>query len=160
MFSMVAYCADEWRSEEFNCALTPPTSADWTQPPAPNPSIKFLAQTKDHSTSVILSVIPLPPEKNEKLNTRFIEAFEGTYFKPGLSKKTSGVELVIQGIPAYKITGELYANGTTFYRAATLWIADNRFYQITALKSKSLPLDDPELRAFISSFHFLHPPKI
>lgn len=160
MVSVVACCGEEWRSDEFNCAVAPPNSADWAQPPLPNPSIKFLAQTKDRSTSVLLSVVPLPPDKNETLNTRFIEGFEGSYFKPGQSKKTSGVGLVIQGIPAYKLTGELYANGATFYRAVTLWIADNRLYQLVALKSKSLPLDDPEVRTFISSFHFLHPPKI
>jgi hypothetical protein len=146
--------AEEWRSEELNCAVTLPSGGEWTRPPASQPAVKAVAQTNDKSESVVLMVVPLP-NSNYKLDDNFIQNFEGGYYPPGKSKKVSGAQLLIQGVPAYKTTGELYANGSIIHRAAILWIVGDKFYQLAAIKLKGAPLEDPTIRAFMSSFHFL-----
>jgi hypothetical protein len=154
-FAPISGRAEEWRSEQLNCAVTLPSGADWTQPPVSDPSIKAVAQTKDKSESVVLMVISLPTN-NYKLDDNFIRNFEGGYFPAGKSKKVSGAQLVIEGVPAYKTTGERYANGNTIHTAAILWILGDKCYQLAAIKLKGAPLEDPTIRAFMSSFHFLN----
>ena len=150
--------AEEWHSQELNCAVTLPTGGEWTQPTAPNPAIRAVAQTNDQAASVFLMVVPLP--NGSKLDDKFIRGYEDGHYQPGKSKKLSGVRLVIQGVPAYKSTGELYVNGNTVQQVGVLWVVDGKLYQLAALKRNAPPLEDPAIRAFMASFHFLKPPSV
>ena len=147
----------EWLSDELNCALTLPIGADWTTLTPPSPAVKAVAQTRDGSSSVILVVTPLP-DKSTKLDDKFIKGFDGGYFPPGKSKKLSGVQLVIRGVPAYKSAGELYIGEKIVRRSMTLWIADGKVYQLTAMKLGADPTEDAAIRACLSSFRFLKQP--
>ena len=151
--------AEEWRSEELNCAVTLPSGPEWTQPAAPNPAVKAISQTNDKSQSVTLMVVPLP-NGNFKLDDKFIQSFESTYSPPGKSKKVSGAQLVIQGLPAYKTTGQLFVNGNVVHTAAILWISGDKFYEVAATKLEAAPLEDQTIRTFMSSFHFLQAPDL
>jgi hypothetical protein len=150
--------AGEWLSEEFNCALTLPSGAEWRQPNAPNPAIRVLAQTSDQSVSVLLLVVPVPI--GTKLDDRFIQGYEDGHYQAGSSKKLSGDRRVIQGLPAYRTTGEIYTNGNTAQQVTILWIAGDKLYSLVAVKRTGPPLEDPDVRAFLASFHFLKPPPV
>lgn len=148
--------AEEWHSEELNCAVTLPTGGEWTQPSVPNSTVRAVAQTNDQTASVFLMVVPLP--NGSKLDDKFIQGYEDGHYQPGKSKKLSGARLIIQGVPAYKSIAELYVNGNTVQQVGILWIADGKLYQLSALKRNAPPLEDPAIRAFMASFHFLKSP--
>jgi hypothetical protein len=146
--------AAEWVSEAHKCAATPPSHSDWNQLTPPHPSVKIAAQTHDKSASVLLMITPLP-DSAQKLDAKWIKGFESSAFPPGKAKKTSGVQLEVQGMPAYKATGEIYSNGRTFQVARILWIIDGTFYQISAQKLGAPPLEDSVIKDFVESFRFL-----
>jgi hypothetical protein len=103
-------------------------------------------------------VVPLPI--GTKLDDRFIQGYEDGHYQPGKSKKLSGDRLIIQGLPAYRATGEIYTNGNTAQQVTILWIADGKLYSLAAVKRTGPPLEDPTVRAFLASFHFLKPPNV
>lgn len=144
--------------QQFNCAMTLPAGPLWNKPPPVGPGVRAAAQTNDRTASIMLTIVPLP-NPSTKIDAKFIEQFEMGYFPVGKSKKISGVQLVLQGVPAYKATGEIYINGKTIQTAMYLWLADGRAYQIAALKLNTPPLEDAEIQTAMNSFHFLNTPK-
>jgi len=158
LFACDECAAGEWRSEELNCALTLPAGPEWKQPSAPNPAVPALAQTIDQSTTVMLMVVPLPARA--KLDDEFVRNYEEGRYQFGKSKKLSGERLTIQGVPAYRATYEIGAAGNSAYSTTIVWIADGKFYSLGAIKRTGPPLEDPSVRAFLASFHFLKPPGV
>lgn len=144
--------------QQFNCTLTLPAGPLWNKPPPVGPGVRAAAQTNDRTASIMLTIVPLP-NPSTKIDAGFIAQFEQGYFPAGKSRKISGVQLVLQGVPAYKATGEIYINGKTIQTAMYLWLADGRAYQIAAMKLNTPPLEDAEILTAMNSFHFLNPPK-
>lgn len=153
-FLHAAGAAEEWKSEEFKCAVTPPSGAQWERVSSHGPSTKLKMTKADHSASVFLS-IGVPEGGAAELTDEFVQKWETGLLRAGKMTKTSGQRRKLQGVPAYEMTSTLTVGERPHQMVMILLLADGKLYTLTALKNAAPPLDDPEIQAFIASFRFL-----
>jgi hypothetical protein len=150
------FCArgKDWKSEEFNCALTVPD--DWHQGSAPDQHAKVLFQSADNNKIVFVMVYSDP--KLEVLNDEFVRGVkEGLTAQGGKVVRERRFE--IAGLPACELVGEFNANGRKMYCKIRAVIADHMAYAAQGMSATASIDGDAQVQQALESFHFLHAPE-
>jgi hypothetical protein len=147
------HATETWESKEFNCAIVLPDGQSWSHIAPPAKVVKVVIKNKTEGTAILLYILDAPAD-GQTLDA-FLPGFRQGWAPNGISTDRSEKRLQINGRPAQQLSDVAFSKGIKLYRVIIVVIDNGRVYQIGAYSPKANPLEDPEIRQAVESFHFL-----
>lgn len=147
--------ASEWKSAEYNCALTVPDG--WREPVPASGSVRALYQSADGTKTVAVLIDPVASPGLKRVDPKFNEEFK-LAFASGKGTVLTARDIQLAGLPAYEVLGRTALEIYSVSIVVRVVIADGRIYQLQGSKTGTGVLQDAELQQCLGSFRFLRPP--
>jgi hypothetical protein len=149
-----------WRSSEYYCQVNLPDGSyvqQWyTMVPADESGVLTGARRQDFQAIVYLGVVDMKDKPHFVLDEKSIDELDKSFFGRGLGFLDKTQPITEHGLSGYRLFGRHRFNGRNYAIVVDMFFYHGLVYQVAGLsQSHDDPLQDTDVKAFISSFYVL-----
>jgi hypothetical protein len=149
-----------WKSSEYYCQVTLP-DGDYVHQwyamlPADESGVLAGARRQDFTGLVYLGVVDQKDKPHFVLDEKSLDELDKSFFGRGLGFLDKTQKITEHGVDGYRLFGRHRFNGRNYAIVVDMFFYHGLVYQVAGLTSAyENPLQDPDVRAFMSSFYIL-----